>query len=257
MDLRRLTPFTFLSLALAGAACIPLKGDLGDFTATAEDDTDGESGTSAGLTTSGTSSTSTTGPNETSSTGPAQTGTSSTSTTGPDTSGTSSTSTTNATEGSSTSTGPGTSSTGPDTGGTSSTSTTGPDTSSSGTEGSTSTTSGTSSTSTTGGVSDPYPMCGPPGDPYTIVGAKVVGDTLHLDVQYAGGCEAHDFSLCFGGIVLDLGWIDLGAVHDAHGDLCKALISEPRTFDLTPLKAFSSPVTIVLDGWAQKLIYVH
>ena len=256
MDLRRLTPFTFLSLALTGAACIPLKGDLGDFTATAEDDTDGESGTSAGLTTSGTSSTSTTGPNETSSTGPAQTGTSSTSTTGPDTSGTSSTSTTSGTEGSSTSTGPGTSGTeGSSTG----TSTTGPDTSSSGTEGtsSTSTGPGTSSTSTTGGVSDPYPICAEPGDPFTIVGASVVGDTLHLDVQYAGGCEAHAFSLCFGGIVLDLGWVELAAVHDAHDDLCKALISAPRTFDLSPLKQFPSPVTIVLDGWAQKLIYVH
>ena len=203
MDLRRLTPFTFLSLALAGAACIPLKGDLGDFTATAEDDTDGESGTSAGLTTSGTSSTSTTGPNETSSTGPAQTGTSSTSTTGPDT-------------------------------------------------------SGTSSTSTTGGWSDPYPMCGPGvDDPYTIGGAKIVGDTLHLDVSYSGGCEPHDFSLCFGGIVLDLGWVNLAAVHDAHGDLCKALISEPQTFDLTPLKVFQSPVTIVLEGWPQQLKYVH
>lgn len=109
---------------------------------------------------------------------------------------------------------------------------------------------------TTGG--DALPECAAlgEGDPYDIDKAVVDGDELVLDVVYGGGCETHDFTLCFAGIVLDTGVVLVDVVHDAHGDACEALISEPRSFDLKPLQAFfTSPGQLSLDGWADLLEY--
>ncbi|MBZ5710049.1 hypothetical protein [Nannocystis pusilla] len=119
------------------------------------------------------------------------------------------------------------------------------------------TTDGTSTTGDTGG--DALPNCTDlgAGDPFDINTAKIVGDELVLEVAYGGGCEIHEFTLCFDGVVLDTDFIKLAVHHDAHGDACLAFISEERAFDLTPTQSFGpSPVDIQLLGWDPALQYV-
>ena len=88
-----------------------------------------------------------------------------------------------------------------------------------------------------------------PSDNFEISGAEIVGDELHVDVGYSGGCEDHDFTLCFDSIVLDTNFWNLAIDHDAHGDACEAFITETRKFDLTPLQAIhDSPFEFFLVG---------
>lgn len=77
------------------------------------------------------------------------------------------------------------------------------------------------------------------GDALSIDGAAVTGDTLSVDVSYGGGCEDHDFSICWP----DQSFMESSPVqvgleiwHDGHDDACDAWISETLTWDLTPLK---------------------
>lgn len=75
-------------------------------------------------------------------------------------------------------------------------------------------------------------------DPTYIRSAEVEMNKLKLKVDYAGGCEKHEFKL--------YGWkgisksnppqAEIFLSHDANGDACEALIIKDLTFDLTPLK---------------------
>jgi hypothetical protein len=117
------------------------------------------------------------------------------------------------------------------------------------------TTSGTSSETTDGGL---FQDCGAlgEGDMFEITKAAVVSDELALEVAYGGGCETHDFTLCFAGVVLDTNIVLVDVVHDAHADACDAFITEPRSFDLTPFQVFGpSPIQLSLDGWDDLLEY--
>lgn len=127
--------------------------------------------------------------------------------------------------------------------------TTGPDT--------TGTTSATDD-GTSGGVADGLPVCADlgPSDELLIDAAQIVDDTLVLEVGYGGGCETHEFTLCFDGFVLDTDIVLLGVHHDANGDACEAFITEEQKFDLTPAQGLgSSPLHIQLGGWDTPLQY--
>ncbi len=80
---------------------------------------------------------------------------------------------------------------------------------------------------------------GVPRDPVSVDAAVVEEDALRLDVGYSGGCEAHDFRLCWDGSFLESNPVQvrLGLSHDSHGDACEAYITEPLSFDLGPLRA--------------------
>ena len=68
---------------------------------------------------------------------------------------------------------------------------------------------------------------------------SISGDTLSVEVGYGGGCEHHEFTVC---------WPDqafaesepvqasLALWHEANGDGCEAYITESFDFDLTPMK---------------------
>ncbi len=129
-------------------------------------------------------------------------------------------------------------------------STTGPGTTAQTTTGAeTGTTAGETADTTTGdGV---LPTCSDlaPNDDLDIFAAQVVGDELVVEVGYGGGCETHDFTLCFDSIVPDTEVTNLAIDHDAHGDACEAYLMEMRKFDLTPLQqAGPSPFEFVLLG---------
>lgn len=103
---------------------------------------------------------------------------------------------------------------------------------------------------------DPRPV----ESPFTVLGAAVEGDSLRVQLQYGGGFRTHSFTL-----------ISMGAatkslprqqpvklIHDAHGDMGRALIQEERSFDLTSFRDPSQPrIRLALDGWPDLMDYTY
>ncbi len=79
-----------------------------------------------------------------------------------------------------------------------------------------------------------------PFDPIAIVAAAVDGDSIDMRVRYGGGCETHDIRLLAGREIMESypPQADIRLSHDAHGDMCRALIYEDLRYDLTPLKSY-------------------
>lgn len=75
-------------------------------------------------------------------------------------------------------------------------------------------------------------------DAVEIVAATLDAPLLRLTVRYGGGCARHDLDL-----VAWSGWresfpvqVGVALAHDAHGDMCRALLTRELTFDLTGLR---------------------
>lgn len=103
-----------------------------------------------------------------------------------------------------------------------------------------------------------------PFDPLTILTAVVDGDSIDLRVRYGGGCVEHDFRLLAGRAIMESEppQADIRLSHDAHGDLCRALITRDLRFDLVPLKTYfqgdratPGPLLLRLRGWDMLLRY--
>lgn len=69
--------------------------------------------------------------------------------------------------------------------------------------------------------------------------AAVEADTLSVELSYAGGCEPHEFTLCWP----DQAFMEsepvqaqLEVLHSGPFDMCEALITETVDFDLAPLR---------------------
>jgi len=75
-------------------------------------------------------------------------------------------------------------------------------------------------------------------DPAEILQISVVGDQLHMTVRYGGGCREHVFSLIPSKIFMESLPVQMSVqlAHDAHGDLCRALISQDLVFDLSSIR---------------------
>ncbi|MCA9693833.1 MAG: hypothetical protein KC636_29875 [Myxococcales bacterium] len=119
---------------------------------------------------------------------------------------------------------------------------------------------------TTGGFDPDDPgvqLCGLdyPMDLVTIDAAVINGDDLELMIGYGGGCEEHDFGLCWDGLFLESNPVQAGVTlaHDGHGDACEAYLMEMITIDLSPLKAAwidaynqdSGTILVNLGGYGQ------
>lgn len=77
-----------------------------------------------------------------------------------------------------------------------------------------------------------------PQDPFSVENAVVEGAFLRVQLRYGGGCKRHAFQAVAWG-----GWVGSNPVqarvflsHDSFGDLCRAVVTEERSFDLEPLK---------------------
>jgi hypothetical protein len=72
-------------------------------------------------------------------------------------------------------------------------------------------------------------------DPVDVQKVRIDGSTVILQVGYGGGCERHDFSLCYGpGFAAEYPvTMELTLNHDAHEDGCEAYLSEVLEFDLS------------------------
>lgn len=83
-------------------------------------------------------------------------------------------------------------------------------------------------------------LCGDvalPNDGFGVVGPRLEGRLLVVPVSYSGGCEDHEFPVCFdefmeGGNNLRV-QINIG--HNGNGDRCEAELSQDLNIDLEPL----------------------
>ena len=76
-----------------------------------------------------------------------------------------------------------------------------------------------------------------PADDFDIVSSEMVDDCLKLVVSYSGGCEIHEFLLYAEPLpAFDEIQGMLSLAHYGHGDLCKALVRDTVSFDLTSLQ---------------------
>lgn len=76
------------------------------------------------------------------------------------------------------------------------------------------------------------------GDSTDLANAAISGDTLTIEASYSGGCELHDFAVCWDQSFAESApvqvWLEIW--HDANGDACEAYETQTLSFDLTPLK---------------------
>jgi hypothetical protein len=102
-------------------------------------------------------------------------------------------------------------------------------------------------------------------DAYAIEKVAIDGDHLVIIVRYGGGCRTHDFHLVTSMLFMESNPVqsDLLLTHDDHGDLCEALITVKRVFNLGPLKrtyqhAYPNapgPIILRLRGWTEPVRY--
>ena len=79
-----------------------------------------------------------------------------------------------------------------------------------------------------------------PSDPFKVHGEPTVnGNTLKITVEYSGGCREYDFQLVTNGMLMKSlpPQRPVRLIHLANEDLCRRMIIDTLTFDLTPLAA--------------------
>ncbi|MFT4980028.1 MAG: hypothetical protein ACI8S6_005940 [Myxococcota bacterium] len=85
---------------------------------------------------------------------------------------------------------------------------------------------------------------------------SIEGDTLSLTASFGGGCEDHEFRLCWNGAVdlSDPAQISVALIHDGNGDSCEAYLSEELSFDLSSAELGPGDVLISIDE--ETILYV-
>ena len=75
-------------------------------------------------------------------------------------------------------------------------------------------------------------------DPFVLNDAAIAGDTLSLNLSYAGGCARHEFTLVATELFRESDPVQLpvSLAHDANGDSCEAWLTEDYEFDLSLLR---------------------
>lgn len=103
-------------------------------------------------------------------------------------------------------------------------------------------------------------------DPLTVQDVRIADDRLTVRARHGGGCRGHDFYLVAAKTFMESNPVqsDVLLTHDAHGDLCRAIVAADLVFDLGPLKRAweeaygqSGGGTIILRirGWDPPVTY--
>lgn len=102
-------------------------------------------------------------------------------------------------------------------------------------------------------------------DPHELRSAEIEGDLLRVQVQYAGGCATHAFTLLISPIFMESYPVQMisSLAHDAKGDACRALVRSTLLFDLSPIKDMyrqsygvrSDTVHLWIRGWPERVTY--
>ncbi len=97
-------------------------------------------------------------------------------------------------------------------------------------------------------------------DSITIIDAKIIGNKLHLNVSYSGGCKNHDFKI-IGNSLISKSLPPIRSVrliHYANNDECKKLILGNLIIDITELaykKESGSEIYLQLEGVKERLLF--
>lgn len=94
--------------------------------------------------------------------------------------------------------------------------------------------------------------------PFTLIEARVDGDSLRTVLQYGGGFREHQFQLSSSGPATKSlpRQQPVALMHDANGDMGRALITEERSFDLKGFRDPAQPVIMIrLEHWPDLLEY--
>ena len=75
-------------------------------------------------------------------------------------------------------------------------------------------------------------------DSFVLNSVAIAGDTLSLNLSYAGGCTHHEFTLVVSEVFVESDPVQLpvSLPHDANGDSCEAWLTQEYEFDLTPIR---------------------
>ncbi len=78
---------------------------------------------------------------------------------------------------------------------------------------------------------------------FDVIDWSISGDLMEMTVGYSGGCEDHDFQICWDGAFMESWPVQASLVPQDYGppDPCLAFVTETHTFDLTPLS----------DAWSE------
>ncbi len=83
------------------------------------------------------------------------------------------------------------------------------------------------------------------GDPFLIRKVVLADSLLKITVQYAGGCEKHDFKLVWDGQIdysTMPAQVTFALIHDGNNDGCDALPTEELVFDLFEVMKGNRPI---------------
>ena len=98
-------------------------------------------------------------------------------------------------------------------------------------------------------------------DAFKILDAKIIGNYLHLNISYSGGCEKHSFKIN-GDLQLSKSLPPIRSVkliHYGNNDVCKKLIIDNLVIDISDLaykKEDGSEIYLSINGWTEKIHYV-
>jgi len=98
-------------------------------------------------------------------------------------------------------------------------------------------------------------------DAFKILDAKIIGNYLHLNISYSGGCEKHSFKIN-GDLQLSKSLPPIRSVnliHYGNNDACKKLIIENLVIEISDLaykKEDGSEIYLSINGWTEKIHYV-
>ncbi len=87
------------------------------------------------------------------------------------------------------------------------------------------------------------------GDAIRIASARIEGTTLLVEVEHGGGCAEHEYALYWNGACGESYPLSCGVrlVHDAHGDMCRAMLSRKLRFDVSAIGG-GSPYRLGVEG---------
>ena len=88
-------------------------------------------------------------------------------------------------------------------------------------------------------------------DAFQIIDAEVVGQQLHINVSYSGGCEGHVFELFTDGHLMKSlpPKQTFFLKHYAHDDACEALVEEKLFFDLEGTASQGNTLILLLQQY--------
>lgn len=92
-------------------------------------------------------------------------------------------------------------------------------------------------------------------DVYLIKSAEVIGQQLHIDVSYSGGCEGHVFELFTDGFLMKSlpPKQSFFLKHYANKDACEGVIEETIVFDLSGTASQGNTLVLLLEKYKGEL----